>query len=117
VGTEWGDRFAIRSIYPQPRTTMTIPRSADLLTIYPATELSAYMEQQSDLFDRAKPQLIRTYLGQYVWFENGEVLDADLNHEALVLRIYAAEAPRPLFIRKVVTVEPKLLVRSIPNLK
>ncbi len=93
---------------------MTIARS-DRPSIYPAPEVSAYMEQQADLFDRAKPQLIETYLSQYVWFENGQVLDADFNHEALVLRIYGTEAPRPLFIRKVVIAEPRFLVRSAPN--
>jgi hypothetical protein len=95
---------------------MTIARS-DRPSTYPVPEVLAYMEQQAELFDRVKPQLIETYLSQYVWFENGQVLDSDPNHEALVLRIYGSEAPRPLFIRKVVTVEPKLLVRSAPNLK
>jgi hypothetical protein len=98
------------------KTTMTIARTNRPST-YPPPEIATYMEQQAELFDRAKPQLLADYLHQYVWFENGQVLDSDLNHEALVLRIYGTGAPRPLFIRKVVSVEPKLLVRSAPNLK
>jgi hypothetical protein len=84
---------------------------------YPTTEILSYMEQQADLFEQAKPQLIKEHLNQYIWFENGQVLDSDTSHEALVLRIYGEGEPRPLFIRKVMTVEPKLFVRSSPNLK
>jgi hypothetical protein len=95
---------------------MTITKSNDIRA-YPALEIVAYMEQQADLFEAAKPQLIEQFLDRYVWFENGQVLDSDANHEALVLRIYGSEEPRPLFIRKVTTLEPKLLVRSAPQLK
>jgi hypothetical protein len=95
---------------------MTIAQSNDIRT-YPAPEIVAYMEQQADLFEAAKPQLIEQFLGRYVWCENGQVLDSDVDREALVLRIYGDEVPRPLFIRKVMTSEPKLIVRSAPNLK
>jgi Protein of unknown function (DUF2281) len=33
-------------------------------------------------------------------------LDADVDHETLILRIYGDGEPRPLFVRKVVAVEP-----------
>jgi hypothetical protein len=83
----------------------------------PAPEILAYMEQQAKLFDQNKNQLIEDYLDKYVWFENGQVLDSDPNHETLVLRIYGKGEPCPLFIRKVMVVEPKFVVRSSPNLK
>jgi hypothetical protein len=95
---------------------MTIAQSKDIRT-YPAPEIVAYMEQQADMFEAAKPQLIEQFLGRYVWCENGQVLDSDVDREALVLRIYGDGVPRPLFIRKVMTSEPKLIVRSAPNLK
>jgi hypothetical protein len=94
---------------------MTVAQ-ANNLRAYPAPEIVAYMEQQADLFEIAKPQLIEQFRDRYVWFENGQVLDSDLNHEALVLRIYGEGEPRPLFIRKVMAVEPKFIVRSAPNL-
>jgi hypothetical protein len=81
---------------------MTIAHSNDVRA-YPSPEIVAYMEQQADLFEAAKPQLIEQFLDRYVWFENGQVLDSDANHEALVLRIYGNGEPRPLFIRKVMT--------------
>jgi hypothetical protein len=87
------------------------------ISAYPTTEILSYMEQQADLFEQSKPQLINKHLNQYVWFENGQVLDSDTSHEALVLRVYGEGEPRPLFIRKVMVVEPKYLVRSSPNLK
>ena len=95
---------------------MTISQSYNVRA-YPAPELMVYMEQQADLFEKAKDMLVEQFLDRYVWFENGQVLDADPSHEALVLRIYGDGEPRPLFIRKVVITEPKLLVRSAPNLK
>jgi hypothetical protein len=93
---------------------MTIAQS-DRISTDPA-EILAYMEQQAEQFEKAKPQIVEAYLNQYVWFENGQVLDSDPNHETLVLRIYGTGEPRPLFIRKVMAVEPKFLVRSAPNL-
>jgi hypothetical protein len=95
---------------------MTISQSKDVRA-YPAPEIVAYMEQQADLFEAAKPQLIEQFLGRYVWFENGQVLDSDVDREVLVLRIYGDGEPRPLFIRKVMNTDPKLIVRSAPNLK
>jgi hypothetical protein len=93
---------------------MTIAQSNDVRA-YPAPEIVAYMQQQADLFETAKPQLIEQFLGRYVWFENGQVLDSDARHEDLVLRVYGDGEPRPLFIRKVTLSEPKLLVRSAPH--
>jgi hypothetical protein len=95
---------------------MTIAQSNDIRA-YPAPEIVAYMEQQADLFEAAKPQLIEQFVGQYVWYENGQVLDSDVDREVLVLRIYGDGEPRPLFVRKVMAAEPSLLVRSAPNLK
>jgi hypothetical protein len=86
--------------------------TANLNPTYPAPELLEYMEQQAETFDRVKPQLIDRFLNQYVWFENGEVLDSDVDHETLLLRCYGEGEPRPLFVRKVVRAEPQYVVRS-----
>jgi hypothetical protein len=71
-----------------------------------------YMERQSIAFEQAKPELMAQFLNQYVWFEDGRVLDADVDHETLVLRVYGDGEPRPLFVKKVVAVEPQFIVRS-----
>jgi hypothetical protein len=80
--------------------------------IYPTAEVQQYMEHQATCFEQAKPELLPQFLNQYVWFEDGQVLDADVDHEALVLRIYGDDEPRPLFVKKVVAVEPQLMMRS-----
>ena len=84
---------------------------------YPVPNLVAYLEHQAELFEQAKPKLWEKFAGRYIWFEDGRVLDSDLNHEALVLRIYGEGEPRSLFIRKIVAVEPRFLVRSSLRLK
>jgi hypothetical protein len=73
----------------------------------PDPAVMAYMERQAIAFEQAKPVLLEQFLGQYVWFEDGRILDADVDHETLVLRIYGDGEPRPLFVRKVVVVEPR----------
>jgi hypothetical protein len=72
----------------------------------PDPAVMAYMERQAIAFEQARSVLLEQFLGQYVWFEDGRVLDADVDHETLVLRIYGDGEPRPLFVRKVVAVEP-----------
>jgi hypothetical protein len=47
-----------------------------------------YMECQSIAFAQPKPELMAQFSNQYVWFEDGRVLDADVDHETLVLRAY-----------------------------
>lgn len=79
---------------------------------FPSPEVLAYMEQQAELFEPSKAQWVEQFFNQYDWFEDGQVLDSDENHEALVLRAYGDGKPRSLFTRKVVKVEPQLFVRS-----
>ena len=73
------------------------------------------MKHQAELFEQMKPELLTQYLNQYLWFENGQVLDFDIGHEAFVLRVYGDGEPRPrtiLMVRKVVSEEPTFLLRS-----
>jgi hypothetical protein len=89
--------------------TITTSRST---SIAPDPVVMAYMERQAIAFEQAKPDLMPQFLNQYVWFEDGQVLDADVDHETLVLRVYGDGEPRPLFVKKVVAVEPQFVVRS-----
>jgi hypothetical protein len=89
--------------------TITTSRST---SIAPDPAVMAYMEHQAIAFEQAKPDLMPQFLNQYVWFEDGQVLDADVDHETLVLRVYGDGEPRPLFVKKVVAVEPQFVVRS-----
>lgn len=79
---------------------------------YPSAEVLAYMEQQAEEFEKMRSQLVKTHLGQYIWFESGQVLDADKNLEALSIRVCREDENRPLFIKKVLLEDPKPIVRT-----
>ena len=76
-------------------------------------EVLRYMEQQAALYKSQQNQLLGTYLGQYILFEDGKVLDADLDFETLILRIFAETGPRDVFIRQV-GVEPTRPIGRTP---
>ena len=79
---------------------------------YPEPEVLAYMERQAESFEQMRSHLLSQYLGKYVLFEDGQVLDADENEAALVIRAYGETAPRPLFIKKVLPFDPQPIVRT-----
>jgi hypothetical protein len=60
-----------------------------------------YMARQQQLFDAAKPTLLETYLNQYVAFEDGQVLDHDVDRIKLAERIYAKYGCRDLVMQQV----------------
>jgi hypothetical protein len=86
--------------------------NADPIQPYPAPQLLAYMERQAQQYEAMRSQLVEQYLNQYIWFEDGQILDTDPDHATLVLRAYGDGEPRPLFVKKVVPIESKLTVRS-----
>lgn len=48
----------------------------------------AHLEHQQTLFDAAKSELLQAYRGQYVAFEDGQVLDHDVDDRAMAERVY-----------------------------
>jgi hypothetical protein len=63
-----------------------------------------YIGHQRQLFDEAKPILLEHYLNEYVAFEDGQVLDHDVDEEKLTERLYVKYGDRDL-LTKQVTVE------------
>ncbi len=90
---------------------MTISRHTDITPYIPIDRL-AYLDRQEALFDAAKPQLLTTYPGEFVAFENGIVLDHDTNEQTLAQRVFAQRPNQDLLIRQVLEQEPILMVRS-----
>ncbi len=76
----------------------------------PDPEILNYMERQAELFRQMKDELLKQYEGLYLLFEDGQVLDIDQDESALFLRNYSER--KPIFIKKVVTVEPTLSIRG-----
>jgi hypothetical protein len=66
-----------------------------------------YIGHQRQLFDEAKPMLLENYLNEYVAFEDGQVLDHDIDEEQLAERIYRKYGDRDL-LTKQVTVEERV---------
>jgi hypothetical protein len=79
---------------------------------YPDPEVLEYIKYQAQLFDQKRSELLKQYDGQFVWFEDGEVLDTDPDQAALVIRAYSKTGPRPLLIKKVLPEDPKPIVRT-----
>jgi hypothetical protein len=58
------------------------------LSKFISSDRQAHLEHQQTLFDTAKPELLQTYPGQYVAFEDGQVLDHDVDDRAMAERVY-----------------------------
>ena len=69
-----------------------------------------YLEQQNALYQQLKLSLIPEYQGQFIAFEDGRVLDADLNEQRLAQRVYRTYGYRDLLIKQVLLKEPQLSV-------
>jgi hypothetical protein len=57
-------------------------------------ESHSYIIKQSDLFDGMLPELIDRYAGMYILFEDGNVIDADLDEDILLDRVWETDLVR-----------------------
>jgi hypothetical protein len=69
-----------------------------------------YFDRQKALYARAKPELVDRYSGEFVAFEDGRVLDHDLDEQKLVQRVYQQYGYRDLLIKQVWLEEPHLSI-------
>jgi hypothetical protein len=90
---------------------MTISRNPGI-TPHITIDRLEYLDRQEALFDSAKPQLLTTYPGEFIAFENGVVLDHDTSEQALAQRVFAQRPNQDLLIRQVLEQEPILMVRG-----
>jgi hypothetical protein len=75
----------------------------------------AHLQQQQALFEQAKPDLL-PYLGEFIAFEDNQVLDHDSDEQNLAERVYSTYGYRDLLIKQVLHQEPQLFVRGfVPN--
>jgi hypothetical protein len=81
---------------------------------YIEPERLRYIEHQGELFEAAKPALIEQYLGEYVAFEDGQVLDHDVDRQALAARVYEKYGYRDFLMKKVRMKEPVYHVGRFP---
>jgi hypothetical protein len=60
-----------------------------------------YIDRQQELFDEARATLFEQYPNEYVAFEDGQVLDHDVDRVKLAERIYARYGCRDLIMQRV----------------
>ena len=70
-------------------------------SLYPDLETYRFMQLQTQLFNQMLPELMTNYQGQYVYFENGQVLASDTDEERLLDFIEEKYGLKPMFIEKV----------------
>jgi Family of unknown function (DUF5678) len=75
-----------------------------------------YLLNQQHLYQAAKSELLKQYEGQYIAFENGVILDSDLDDRQLMPRLYAKYGHRDILIEYVCDPEPQLSVSAAGHL-
>jgi hypothetical protein len=72
-----------------------------------------YMLHQQNLYQAAKPELLKQHQGQYIAFDNGVVLDSDYSDRQLMPRLYSKYGHRDILIEYVCDPEPQLSVSAV----
>ena len=69
------------------------------------------LKAEVQAFERMHPQLVKQYLGQFVAVHGGQIVDTDVDFEALFLRLEKRLGDVPVLIRPV-SVEPAPELRA-----
>ena len=69
------------------------------------------LKAEVQAFERMHPQLVKQYLGQFVAVHEGQIVDADVDFEALFLRLEKRLGDVPVLIRPV-SVNPASELRA-----
>jgi hypothetical protein len=67
------------------------PLSYHIKDLYPIEVGYDYVTSQGKIFDTCLPDLASKYAGEYVVFEDGRVIDSDLDEDVLLNRIWQTE--------------------------
>ncbi len=75
----------------------------------------AYFDKQKALYETMRNELVSKHLGEFIAFEDGQILDHDFNEKKLAERVYQRYGYRDLLIRQVWMEEPRLSVASVTH--
>ncbi|MFQ5858026.1 MAG: DUF5678 domain-containing protein [Anaerolineae bacterium] len=64
-------------------------------------EQQRILEREHAVFERLKPELLKTHAGQWVAIVDGELVDSDADEDALVQRVYVEYGYRTIFVEEV----------------
>lgn len=65
------------------------------------TEQQRILERERAVFERLKPELLKTHAGKWVAIVDGELVDSDDDEDALVQRVYAKYGYRTILVEEV----------------
>ncbi|MEL6488458.1 MAG: DUF5678 domain-containing protein [Cyanobacteria bacterium J06621_3] len=74
-----------------------------------------YMERQEALYEEVKSELMKQYANEYIAFEDGKVLDHDVDEERLAKRVYQKYGYRDLLMLNVSERERVYTVGRFPT--
>jgi hypothetical protein len=83
-----------QAIDQQYQQLQTQPATNGVEGLFWSQDACNYINKQSDLFDAMLPQLIEQYAGMYVLFEDGKVIDADIDEDTLLDRVWETDLVR-----------------------
>lgn len=72
-----------------------------IIDLYPSQESFEYIRKQQYKFSQIDKNKLKEYQGQFIFFEDDKIKDADLNEETLVQRVMNNVGYRDIFITKV----------------
>jgi Family of unknown function (DUF5678) len=67
------------------------PFAYNIKDLYPSEDSYEYMKKQSKIFEESLPELVSKHAGEYVLFEDGNVIDHDKNENKLLDRIWETD--------------------------
>jgi hypothetical protein len=83
-----------QAIEQQYQELQTQPATNGVEGLFWSQDAYSYITKQSDLFDAMLPELVEQYAGMYVLFEDGNVIDADLDEDILLDRVWETDFVR-----------------------
>lgn len=60
-----------------------------------------YISRQAILFESMLPELLQKYSGQWVLFQDGQIIDADRNYKDLLTRVKETVGDKIVLVKKV----------------
>jgi hypothetical protein len=99
-----------QAIELQYQQLQTQPDTNGFEGLFWSQDAYAYITKQSDLFDVMLPELIEEYAGMYILFEDGNVIDADLDEDVLLDRVWETD-----FVRERIAEYHGIFCHLVPN--
>jgi hypothetical protein len=90
-------RTTTKSSAPQSlseKITGTFSETNGSESLFWSQDACNYITKQSDIFDAMLPELVEQYAGMYVLFEDGNVIDADIDEDILLDRVWETDTVR-----------------------